>query len=391
MEEECRKCKSLTSSLTAQHIISFAAGAPAKEAYPFDLLREISQDVFQKSDEGYEAVKYGATIGTLGMREVVRDYLLEPRGLHVGLENIMITAGGIQPMNLLSQLYINPGDTILVEAPSFVHGTMIFKMFEANLVPCHMDKDGLVMEDVEAKIRQYHPKMIYTIPTFQNPTGVTLSLERRSQLAEMASKYDVIILEDDPYREIRYSGNHLPPIKSFDKTGNTIFANSFSKIFSPGSRLGYIVADEAIIKKLCDIKLGTDTCTNTISQALCAEFFKRGYYEKHLESLCSLYRSRRDTLLESLDKYFPAGTKHTEPDGGYYVWVELPEGLSAVDLAGEVASKLNICYGIGAAFYSEGNEAGAGSRCMRMNFSGLTEDVIRENVEKLGVFFLSKM
>ena len=391
MKEEAEKLNSLTGSLTSLDMISFAAGAPAVEAYPFEALREISQDVFQENQRGYDSVKYGSTVGFNSLREAVRDDLLAPRGLKTDIENIMITSGGIQPMNLLCQLFINPGDVILVESPTFVHATMIFKLFQAKIVPCAMDDDGLIMEEVEEKIKEYHPKMIYTIPTFQNPTGITLSLERRKKLAELGSQYDVIILEDDPYREIRYSGEHLPPIKVFDKTGHTIFANSFSKIFSPGSRLGYLVADKEVIDKLSDIKLGTDTCTNTMAQALCAEFFKRGYYPDHLKRICDLYRSRRDVMLESLDAYFPEGTKHTMPDGGYYVWVELPESIDALKLSPEIGEKLNICYGIGSAFYSEGNPEGAGHNCMRMNFSGLKEEVIRENVKKLGEFFASKM
>ena len=391
MEEEVIKLNSLTGSLTALDMISFAVGAPAKEAYPLDIVREISQDILRKETRGYEAFMYGSTVGFLDLREAIRDHLLAPRGLNVNVNNIIVTAGGIQPMSLLCQLFINPGDVILVEAPSFVHATMIFKMYEAKIIPCSMDDNGLIIEEVEEKIKRYNPKMVYTIPTFQNPTGITLSSDRRKKLAQLGSEYDVIILEDDPYKEIRYSGDHLPTIKSFDKTGNTIFANSFSKIFSPGSRLGYLVASDDIIGKLKSIKLGLDTCTNTFTQILCAEFLKRGYYPQHLESLCNMYRSRRDAMLESLDKYFPEGTKHTVPDGGYYVWAELPEKLDAWELAKEVAEKLNVCYGIGSAFYSEGNPAGSGKNCMRLNFSGLTEDVIRENIEKLGNFFKSKL
>lgn len=390
MADEAEKLDSLAGNMTNSDIISFAVGSPAEEAYPFGILREIAQDVFQENPRGFQAVKYGSAIGFPGLREEVRDKLLAPRGLKADVENIMITSGGIQPMNLLCQLFINPGDVILVEMPTFVHVTMIFKMFQAQIVPCEMDDEGLVMEDVEEKIKKYRPKMVYTIPTFQNPTGKTLSLERRKKLAQLGSQYDVIILEDDPYREIRYSGEHLPPIKSFDTTGHTVFANSFSKIFSPGSRLGYLTAENDMIRKLNDIKLGTDTCTNTMAQAFCTEFFKRGYYPAHLERICSLYRSRRDVMLESLDLYFPEGTRHTMPDGGYYVWVELPDGINATELAPEVAKELNICYGLGSAFYSEGCPKGAGNNCMRMNFSGLKEEVIRENIEKLGEFFKAK-
>lgn len=389
-ETENRKLRSLTDSLTAADMVSFAAGAPAQEAYPLDTLREISQEIFHPGPVGCEAMKYGSTLGFSSLRESVRDQLLAPRGLHTDLENIMITTGGIQPMNFMCQLFINPGDVILIESPSFVHVSMIFKLFEAKLVPCQMDADGLDMADVEAKIKEHHPKIIYTMPTFHNPTGVTLSLERRKKLAELASQYDVMVLEDDPYREIRYSGEHLPPIKAFDKTGHVVFANSFSKIFSPGSRLGYIAASKEIIGKLDTIKLATDTCTGTISQALCAEFFKKGYYPQHLEHLCNLYRSRRDAMLESLDAFFPEGTTHTLPDGGYYIWTELPEPLDATALSGQVAGCLNICYGLGSSFYSEGNPPGMGNRCMRLNFSGLNEATIRINIKKLGDFFKSK-
>lgn len=391
MDGEVHKLKVLTDTLAAPGIISFASGAPGREAYPFEALREICQDVFHADARGFEAVKYGSANGYGPFREAICDHLLAPRGLKADPSEILVTAGGIQTMNLLAQLYINPGDVILVETPSFVHASMIFKMFEAKLVPCDMDENGLIITDVEEKIKKYSPKIVYTVPTFQNPTGVTLSLERRKQLAELGSKYNVIILEDDPYREIRYSGEELPYIKSFDTTGNTILCNSLSKIFSPGSRLGYLVADQKIIDTLCNVRLGTDTCPNTFAQVVCAEFFQRGYYPAHLELLCNLYRSRRDTMLRAIDEYFPEGTTHTMPDGGFYVWAELPEGLNASALRKEAADKLNICYGDGSIFFTEGNPENAGSRCMRLNFSGLDEETIQVNLKKLGDFLKEKM
>lgn len=390
MDGEVVKLKVLTDSLVNADIVSFAGGAPAIEAYPFDKLREISQDIFTLSPLGIGAVKYGSTLGNDELRRQVRDKLLAPRGLEADVNNIMITAGGIQPMKFVAELFLNPGDNILVETPSFVHTSMIFKMFQANLIPCAMDGDGMVTEDVEEKIKHYNPKFIYTVPTFQNPTGVTMSLERRKKMAELAAKYDVIVLEDDPYREIRYSGETLPYIKSFDESGNVILANSFSKIFSPGARLGYMVANDAIIDKLKNLKLGADTCTNGIAQALCAEFFRRDLYDEHLKMLCDMYRGRRDAMLKAMDESFPKGTKHTYPDGGYYVWVELPENIDATALKGEVAEKLNVCYGDGSIFFTEGNPEGAGRNCIRMNFSGLPEKVIDENIRRLGKFFCEK-
>ena len=391
MEEEVRKLKVLTDSLTSPDMVSFGGGAPGLEAYPMEILQELSHDIFQRTSDGYGTLKYGSAIGSQKLREVVKDILLAPRGLNADLKNIMITSGGIQPMNFVCQLLIDPGDTILVETPSFVHTSMIFKMFRANLVSVKTENDGMDMADLEEKIKKYRPKFIYVVPTFQNPTGVTWSIEKRKILIDLANKYDTVILEDDPYREIRYSGETLPYIKSFDTQERVILANSFSKIFAPGSRLGYIVAKEEYIDKFCNIKLGTDTCTCGIAQELAAEFFKRGYYPDHLKSLCNLYRSRRDAMLQALDEYFPDGTKHTMPDGGYYVWVELPENLNATKLAPEVGKELNICYGIGSIFYTDDNPAGSGDRCMRMNFSGLTEEVIDTNLKKLGDFFKSKM
>jgi len=391
MEGEVKKLMALTDGLISPTIISFGGGAPAKEAYPFEQIREICNDIFRPDARGYSTVAYGSQIGNLELREAVRDYLLKPRGLDAKVENIMITAGGIQPLNFMCALYLDPGDTILVETPTFVHADMIFKMFQANIVPCAMDDNGLVMEDVEEKIKKYNPKFIYTIPTFHNPTGVTLSQDRREKLAQLANQYDVMVLEDDPYREIRYSGEELIPIKTFDQKDNVIFSGSFSKIFSPGSRLGFLVASDEQIKKFCNIKLGTDTCTNTMTQAIAAEFFKRGYYPQHLENLKALYRSRRDAMVKALDAYFPAGTKHTYPDGGYYIWAELPEGLDATALAREIGEKLNICYGNGTIFYSEGNPEGAGKQCMRLNFSGQTEESIENNFKLLGDFFKEKL
>ncbi|MBR0139826.1 MAG: PLP-dependent aminotransferase family protein [Firmicutes bacterium] len=388
--DSARQLHSLTVSAAGGPIVSFGLGAPAVEAYPFDKMREISQDVFSGPEKGLDAVKYGDTLGLVPLREAVRDHLLKPRGLDIDIKNIMITAGGIQPMNFLCQLFIEPGDVILVESPSFIHGTTIFKLFEAKLEPVDMDGEGLVMEDLERKIQRFKPKMIYTIPSFHNPTGVTLSLERRVKLAELAEKYDVIVLEDDPYREIRYSGSDQPFIKQFDKSGNVILSGSFSKIFSPGSRLGFIVASDEQIAALSDVKLCTDTCTNTISQAIAAEFFKRGYYEDHRKYLCDLYRSRRDAMLKALDEYFPACAKHTVPDGGYYVWTEVP-GLDMTALADEIREKLGICYGIGSGFYTEGNPEGSGRSTMRLNFSGLTEDAIDANLKKMGAFLCERL
>ena len=391
MKQSVRDLKLLTDSLTNKDIISFGGGAPGLEAYPMETLSKIAGDLFARDAQGYDAVKYGGTMGNLRLREAVRDCLLAPRGLHVSADNIMITAGGIQTINFMCQMFIDPGDVILVETPTFVHASMIYKMFEARLVPCATDDGGLILSDVEQKIREYHPKFIYVMPTFQNPTGITMPESRRRQLLELAEKYDVMLYEDDPYREIRYSGEELPYIRSMDKTGKVILAGSFSKILSPGFRLGYLVADDDRMEIFQNIKLGTDTCTNTATQEIAARFFERGLYPDHLAYLKQLYKGRCDAMLEAIDAHFPAGTEHTHPDGGFYIWVKLPGGLNAKALAAEAGEKLGISYGIGATFFSEGNPEGLGNDCLRMNFTGLEESVIRANIEKLGKFFEEKL
>ena len=230
-------------------------------------------------------LQYSHPNGLLDLRQAIAEKLLFPKGIHASTDDIAIVAGGLETMNLVCQVFINPGDIILVEAPTFVQCAEIFEMFQAKCVSVEMDDNGIVLEDLEQKIQEYHPKIIYVIPTFQNPSGRTLSVERRKAIAELGSKYDVLVLEDDPYRELRYSGEDLPPIKYFDKTGHTIYANSLSKIFSPGARLGFVYAAPQIISKLFDAKTATNSQTNGIAQVLCAEFFKRGYFEPHLEKI----------------------------------------------------------------------------------------------------------
>jgi 2-aminoadipate transaminase len=388
MEKSATIIRNLFGAMTDPEIISFGGGAPAKEALPAEILREIAADVFAPNKRGVEAFQYGPPMGMLELREIIVNDLLAPKGVNTKPGNVLIGNGGLEAMNLICQLYIEPGDIILVERPTFVHCVEIFEMFEAKCISCQMDDNGLVIEDVEEKIKQYKPKIVYTIPTFQNPTGKTLSLERRKRLAELGTKYDVIILEDDPYRDIRYSGEDLAPIKTFDTSGHTILANSFSKIFSPGSRLGYVVASDEIIKKLFDAKTATNSHTGMISQVLCAEFFKRGLYPAHHKMICDLYRERRDLMLECINGFFPEGTKHTYPDGGLFTWAELPSGINTTELLKE-AVQHKVAYVAGEGFFTDGN--GLGSNCMRISFGSVPPERIRIGAERLGNLICSKI
>lgn len=389
MAEAAGVIRSLFGSMTDPEIISFGGGAPAAEALPIEIVKEITQDIMTRESRGVEALQYGAVMGAMDLREVIVDQLLKPKGVDASVEEIMIITGGIESINLLSQLYLEPGDIVLVESPTFVQAVEIFRMFQAECIGVEMDENGMVPEDLEAKIKRYNPKMIYVIPTFQNPTGITLSMERRKKIAELGSQYDVIILEDDPYRDIRYSGEELKPIKSFDKTGHTVLANSFSKIFSPGSRLGYIQADRRIMDKLYDAKTATNSHTSMLPQIICAEFFKRGYYENHHKMICDLYRERRDTMLRCIDTYLPEGTQRVFPDGGLFSWVELPFEIDTTQLLEESVDRFKVAFVAGEGFFVE-NKA-KGKRCMRLSFGSVPSEKIEEGMKRLGKLIAEKI
>lgn len=388
MEYTIDSMHKIMESLTNKELVSFGGGAPAKEAYPLEEIKEVTQSILKDEKKLLEALSYGPTIGLPALRKEIIKNLLIPNEINGKLDEIMITAGGIQGLYLVGRLFINPGDVILVEAPTFIHAKMVFDGFQADFESCPMAADGLDIEALEEKIKKYHPKLIYTMPTFHNPTGITMSLEKRKQMARIAETYDVIILEDDPYSEIRYSDNKIKPIKSYTYSKNVIYANSLSKIFSPGARLGYVVADSEIIKELAEMKLSTDTCTNGFTQMICAEFFNKGYYSAHLRNISKIYQSRRDAMAKAIDLYFPKGTKRTSPQGGFYIWVELPEGLDGQELLPVANEVVKITYGCGSDFFVEENNDG--SQFIRFSFAGIEEQLIEESMKTLGAFFKSK-
>lgn len=391
MEKSARIIRDLFGAMGDPGLISFSGGAPAREALPIEIVREIANDVLRVDKRGIEALQYGSVKGLPDLREVIVNELLAPKGIDAGPENILITSGGLEGINLLCQVFIDPGDVILVESPTFVHCVEIFEMFQAKCISVAMDEHGMVPEDLEEKIRRFSPKVVYVIPTFHNPTGRTLSLERRMKIAELGSRYDVLILEDDPYRDIRYSGEDLKPIRAFDRTGHTVLANSFSKIFSPGSRLGYVLASERVIEKLLDAKTATNSHTSMLPQVLCAEFFKRGYYPAHHRMICDLYRERRDAMIESIDRHFPVGTKRTFPDGGLFTWAELPGDVNTTELLAEATSdpEVKVAFVAGEGFFIEGG--GMGKNCMRLSFGAVPPEKIRIGAERLGRFLKKKV
>ncbi len=360
--------------------ISFGGGAPAREALPVEKIHDIASEVLTREKRGIQALQYGNPMGVPDLRKAVIERLLAPKGLKAVMDEVLIVSGGIESMNLVSQLFLEPGDVVLVEAPTFVQAVQIFQLFEAKVIACETDNNGLVIEDVEAKIRQYSPKMVYVIPTFQNPSGRTTSLERRKALAELGSRYDVMILEDDPYSEMRYSGEPLPPVKSFDKTGNTIFVNSFSKIFSPGSRLGYIYAKEEIIHRIYDVKTATNSHASVLAQVICAEFFNRGLYEPHLKMIRDIHRERRDVMMDCVRTMLPPEIKSVYPDGGLFTWVELPQHVNTTALLVDAHAQ-KVAYVPGREFFVVDKDAH--DNCMRISFGGVEPEKIRIGMDRL--------
>ena len=388
MQSSADVIRYLFEAMTDPDTISFGGGAPAREALPVEAIHDIALEVLTREKRGIQALQYGNPIGIPDLRQAAIDRLLTPKGLKADLENVMIVSGGMENINLVSHLYLEPGDVVLVESPTFVQSVQVFRMFEARCIACETDDNGLVIEDVEAKIKKYSPRMIYVIPTFQNPSGRTTSLERRKAIAELGSRHDIVVLEDDPYCEMRYSGEDIAPIKYFDKTGHTIFAHSFSKIFAPGARLGFVFAEKEIIRKIYEAKTGTNSHTNVVTQILCAEFFNRGLFEPHLQSIRDIHRERRDVMMGCIKSMLPAEVKSVYPDGGLFTWVELPEHVDTTSML-EEAKQHKVAYMPGKEFFVEGQPIR--NYCMRVSFGGVPPEKIRVGMERLSEVIRSKL
>ena len=283
---------------------------------------------------------------------------------------VLPVTGSTQAMDLLCKAFIDPGDVILVENPSFLGNLQCMKLYQANLVPVDSDDDGLLIDDLESKIKVHHPKMLYTIPTFQNPTGRTLSLSRRKEVAALASRYQMIVAEDDPYRDLRYWGDPLPAIKSFDRDGWVVFLGSFSKIISPGMRVGFIAGEQAIIRKCTVGKQSTDVHTANLTQAIVDQFLRRNLLPDHIREICADYRVKLQAMIRHLES-FPEGVRFTRPEGGLFVWAELPPSLDALALLQQAISR-KVAYVPGTHFYVGGGHPNT----LRLNFSNSTLDQI---------------
>jgi len=373
-------------------IISFGGGMPAPDVFPIEEFSEACVRVLK--DMGPQSLQYGPTEGFLPLREMIARHSAR-YGIDVSPDNIMITSGSQQALDLLGKILINRGDRILVESPTYLGALQAWNAYGAEYVTVPMDEHGMITDVLEEALRS-GPKFIYVLPNFQNPTGVTLAEERRMKLIELADRYGVPIVEDDPYGQLRYEGDHLPSVVVLDSQfrdncstcyrGNVIYLSTFSKILAPGIRLAWVVAPPEVIRKLVQAKQGTDLHSSTFNQLVTYEVARGGFLDRHVKLIRNVYRERRDVMLAALDGYFPAGVDWTHPEGGLFLWGILPETMSSSDVL-KTAIEQKVAFVPGGPFYP----TGGGYNTMRLNFSNANPEKIREGIARLGKVIREKM
>ena len=368
----------------APDVISFAGGLPAPEAFPVEAIREACD--FVLTEIGPQALQYFPTEGVIPLRELICD-LSAKQGIHVALDNVLITSGSQQALDLLGKIFINRGDHILVESPSYLGALQAFNAYGAEYIAVPFDDEGMRADALEAALR-CSPKFIYIIPTFQNPTGMTMSLARRRRVIELADHYGVPIVEDDPYSKLRYSGEHIPSMLALDSEfrgeceeycGNVIYMSTFSKTLAPGLRMAWVSAPAEVIRKFVQGKQGSDLHSPTINQFVAYQAAKDGFLDQYIEKIRAIYGERRNVMLAALEEHFPPNVKWTRPEGGMFLWVTLPEGIDARDIL-EKAVQRKVAFVPGGPFHPNGG----GKNTMRLNFSNAAPEMIREGIARLG-------
>ncbi|MDR2731810.1 MAG: PLP-dependent aminotransferase family protein [Fibromonadaceae bacterium] len=361
-------------------IISFAGGMPASLTLPSKQIDGILQNLISKYGI-IECLQYESTQGKALLLEQVKEFLLEYKGINAELQNMIILSGGQQGIEFMCKTFVNKGDTVLVENPTYLSTLQIIQTYEGKAIGVNSNNDGLDLTDLEEKIKEHKPKFLYVVPTFSNPTGGTYSSENRRKIAEITAKYGVMILEDDPYSEIRFEGVAVPPIKCFDKTGNVVYLASFSKIIAPSLRIAVAVADPAVIGRFVIAKQSTDVCLSSVSQLIVAEFLKNNLAE-HLKNIIPIYKEKRDQMVKCIEKYFPKSFIYQVPHGGMFVWGYF-EGSRDLLAAFKEAVNLGVAYLPGTHFYPDGS----GKNTMRLNFSNATLEQIENGIKILGEYF----
>ncbi|CAM2931177.1 PLP-dependent aminotransferase family protein [Hathewaya histolytica] len=359
-------------------IISFAGGFPASEMFPISQLKEISINIIDNYSN--TAFQYGATEGYTPLRHTISQIKMPKFGVKSSLKNIMITSGAQQGLDLSAKLFIDKGDNIICERPTYLGALSAFKAYEPNILEVPMESDGMDLNLLENLLKKHkNIKFIYTIPDFQNPTGITMSKTKREYLAFLASKYKVPIIEDSPYSELSFEGRILPSIKSFDKNGYVIYLGTFSKTLCPAFRIGWVCAEEDLIQKYILCKQGADLQPSTFNQIITYEYLKKYDLDSHINKLRGVYKNRGNVILNAIANYLPSYISTTYPEGGIFTWIEIHNKYTSKEFLNR-ALDVQVAFVLGDAFFANGND----NKHLRVNFSSVNEEKIFEGIQRLG-------
>lgn len=365
-------------------MISFGGGLPSADSFPMEDLKSILHELTDNLTPGL--LQYGETEGYMPLREEVVK-LMATKGVHVPVDDVLITSGSQQGLDLVAKSFINPGDKVVVESPTYLAALQTFRMYGAEFIEAPVDVDGVIAEELDKILSsESGVKLIYMIPSFQNPSGRSISTERRKAIMEVVQKYDVILIEDAPYEDLKYTDEVYPSMKSMDTTGQVLYFGSFSKVITPGFRLGYSVAAEPILSRMIIGKQSCDLNCSVFTQAILAEYLKRGLLPEHLEKINAEYKAKRDLMLATLEETMPEGVTWTHPEGGLFLWLELPMHMSTNDMFLSAVEK-KVAYVAGDSFYAAGEPHNA----MRINFSNATPENIVKGIKILAEVIKEKM
>jgi 2-aminoadipate transaminase len=355
-------------------IISFAGGLPNPISFPHKEIAESAAVVFKDSSD--EALQYGSTEGYKPLRDYIANRY-QNSGLDINSDNILMINGSQQGLDLIGKVFLNRNDTVLIERPTYLAAIQSFGLYEPKFVSIPLLEDGVDLEVLEDMVESLNPKLFYSIPNFQNPTGITYSKNKREKIGDIFNENKTLLVEDNPYGEIRFIGEDLPPIKYYIE--KSVLLGSFSKIVSPGMRLGWIVAGKEIMNHLITAKQASDLHSNYLTQMIIHRYLMGYDVENHIQHIRNMYRIQRDCMVNMIKKYFPSDVKYTKPEGGMFLWVTLPDGMSSMELF-EIAIKENVAFVPGEAFYSNNPE----TNTLRLNFSNSNEQKIEEGIKRLG-------
>jgi len=364
-----------------QEIISFAGGLPDPKLFPYNDVHECLNSVMEKN--GAMALQYGTTEGDMRLRGHLVKRYNKLEGLHISEGNILVTTSSQQGLDFCGRVFIDPGDVVFCELPSYLGGLNAFSASGADLCGIEMDENGMSSIKLDAAIQQTiqegkKPKFIYVVPDFQNPAGLTMGVQRRREILDIAYKYNLPVIEDSPYRELRFEGESQPMFQQLDTRNMVITLGTFSKVFSPGFRLGWIIADAYWIDKFVTIKQIADLCSSALLQMTVAEYFERGFYDRNLQLIIEKYKEKRDCMLDALQKYMPQGVSWVKPEGGLFLMITLPEHIDSEKLFVKAVEK-NVAFVIGRAFYC--NDSGHNTMRLNFSFSSLEDNV--EGIRRL--------